>query len=76
MVSARIAEMVLRDEKAVVPISSYHKEYGATFSLPSVVGRGAVIEVMEPDMSDDERQALQRSVETLKKAEMLDIPQG
>jgi L-lactate dehydrogenase len=70
MVSARIAEIILRDERAIIPIGSYHEAYGATLSLPSVVGRTGIIEVIEPDMSDDERQALQRSAETIRKAEM------
>src|SRR6201997_434164 len=39
IVSARIAEMILRDERAAVPIGSYQKAFGVTLSLPSVVGR-------------------------------------
>ena len=70
MVSARIAEIVLRDERAVIPIGSYHEAYGATLSLPSIVGRQGIIDVIEPDMWDDERQALRRSSETIRKAEM------
>ena len=68
MVSARIAEIILRDERAVIPIGSYHAAYGATFSLPSTVGRDGIIEVIEPDMSEDERQALRRSAETIRTA--------
>jgi L-lactate dehydrogenase len=32
-----------------------------TLSLPSIVGRDGVIEVLEPDMSDEERQGLEKS---------------
>ena len=70
MVCARIAEIILRDERAVIPIGSYHEAYGATLSLPSIVGRDGVFDVIEPDMSDDERQALWRSAETIGQAEM------
>jgi len=66
MVSARIAEMVLRDERAVVPIGAYNSKYGVTLSLPSVLGRDGVTQVIEPEMSDQERQALERSAETLR----------
>ena len=69
MVSARIAEIILRDERAVIPIGSYQEAYGATLSLPSIVGRHGIVDVLEPDMSDDERQALRRSAETIRKAE-------
>jgi L-lactate dehydrogenase len=68
MVSARIAEMILRDERAVIPIGSYISRYGVTLSLPSVLGREGVLEVIEPEMSGDERQSLSRGAETLKKA--------
>jgi L-lactate dehydrogenase len=68
MVSARIAEMVLRDERGVIPIGSYNPTYGVTLSLPSVVGRTGVVRILEPAMSDEERQALQRSAETLRAA--------
>jgi L-lactate dehydrogenase len=36
--------------------------------MPSIVGRGGVVRILEPDMTDEERQALQRSAETLRKA--------
>src|SRR5229473_3216227 len=65
IVSARIAEMVLNDERAVIPIGSYQKNFGVTLSLPSVVGRSGVIEVLEPDMSEDEREGLRRSAQAL-----------
>ena len=68
IVSARIAEMIATDERAVVPIGSFHKRFGVTLSLPSVVGRNGVIEVLEPEMSEEERAGLQRSAELLKAA--------
>ena len=68
MVAARLAEVVLRDERAVIPIGSYNAKYGLTLSMPSIVGRAGVVRILEPDMTDEERQALQRSAETLRKA--------
>ncbi len=68
IVSVRIAEMILRDERAVIPIGSLQKEYGVTLSLPSVVGRGGVIEVLQPELSDEERDGLQNSGKNLKDA--------
>jgi len=69
IVSARIAEMILRDERAVVPIGSYHKKFGVTLSLPSIVGRGGVIRSFEPEMSREEEQALILGAANLRKAE-------
>jgi L-lactate dehydrogenase len=68
MVSARIAEIVLRDERAVIPIGSYNPRYGVTLSMPSVLGRDGIVQILEPDMSEYERRALDRSAETLRKA--------
>jgi L-lactate dehydrogenase len=68
MVCARIAEIVLRDERAVIPAGSFNPAYGVTLSLPSVVGRAGVERILEPSMSDEEKQALQRGAETLRSA--------
>ena len=68
IVSARIAEMVLHDERSVVPIGSYQREFGITLSLPSVVGRSGVTRTLPPDLSAEERNGLQRSAENLRKA--------
>ena len=68
MVSARIAEMVLRDEGAVIPIGRYSAAYGVTLSLPSIVGRDGATATLEPRLAAEEQQALARSAETLKKA--------
>jgi len=68
IVSARIAEMVVRDERAAIPIGSYQRELGVTLSLPSVVGRGGVISVLQPTLSPDERSKLEKSAESLRDA--------
>lgn len=66
IVSARIAEMVLRDERAAIPIGSFQHTFGVTLSLPSIVGRAGVVSVLQPNLSVDERSALERSAESLR----------
>jgi L-lactate dehydrogenase len=66
MACARITEMILRDERAVIPIGAYNTKYGVTLSLPSVVGCKGVAETLEPEMTEPERRALQGSAETIK----------
>jgi L-lactate dehydrogenase len=68
IVAVRIAEMVLNDERAVIPVGGFQKQFGLTLSLPSVVGRSGIIEVLEPEMSDEERVGLEDSARTLKSA--------
>jgi L-lactate dehydrogenase len=69
IVSARIAEMVLRDERAVIPIGSYQEKFGVTLSLPSIVGRDGVVQTFEPEMSREEQQALELGAANLRKSE-------
>src|SRR5271169_4873084 len=63
MVCARIAEIVLRDERVVVPIGSYNLKHGVTLSLPSIVGRKGCLKVLYPPLSDAERIGLEKSIE-------------
>jgi L-lactate dehydrogenase len=65
IVAARIADMILRDEKSVVPIGSFNPRYGTTLSLPSVVASKGVERVFEPEMTDYERQSVQASADAL-----------
>jgi L-lactate dehydrogenase len=69
IVAARIAEIVLRDERAVVPIGSYHDTFGVTLSLPSIVGQSGVVGIFEPEMSPEETEGLQKGAANLKKSE-------
>jgi L-lactate dehydrogenase len=69
MVCARIAEIVLRDERAVVPIGVYNPKLGVTLSLPSVVGRNGCLQVLDPPLSNDERIGMDKCVETLRQAQ-------
>ncbi len=68
VVTARIAEAVLRDERVVLPVGVHNPRYGVTFSLPGIVGRNGVEEIFKPDISPEEREALARSARTLREA--------
>jgi L-lactate dehydrogenase len=68
MVSARITEMILRDERAVIPVGYYNPTFGVTLSLPSVIGGEGVHRVVEPEMSEAEHQGLRNSAEAIKRA--------
>jgi L-lactate dehydrogenase len=68
IVSARIAEMILRDERAGIAIGSYHKAFGVTLSLPTVVGNTGAVAVLQPDLTAEERSKLEKSAEMLRTA--------
>jgi L-lactate dehydrogenase len=65
MVCARIAEIVLRDERAVIPIGVYNSKYGVTFSLPSIIGKNGCSKIFDPPLSVEEAKGLERSIQTL-----------
>jgi L-lactate dehydrogenase len=67
-VSARLAEAVLRDERAVLPVAASAPGYEVTLSLVSVLGAGGVQQMHEPAMTSDERAALERSATALRQA--------
>lgn len=68
IVSCRIAEMILNDERAAIPVGGYQEKYGVTLSLPSVVGRDGIVETLTPQLSDEESAALDRSADSIRKA--------
>ncbi len=70
MAAARIAEAIVRDSHAVVPISvSLNGEYGLDglcLSIPTIVGNKGAEQVLEISLSDEEKEKLKKSAEELK----------
>lgn len=66
MVVARVAECILRDERAVLPVGSYQPSYGVTLSLPSVVGKHGVHDVLWPELNEEEQAGVDASAKRLK----------
>lgn len=68
IVTARLVEAMLRDEGLVEPIGTLHPQFGVTLSLPSVIGRGGVSMVLQPELSEEEAEALAASAEAIRAA--------
>ena len=68
LAAARISEMILRDEQAAIPIGVYNSRYGVTLSLPTILGRSGATRVLEPDLTEAERKALDASADMLHQA--------
>ena len=66
----RICEAIIRDEKSILPISSIqHGDFGIddiALSMPAIVGRNGVEDAVPIKLSDQEKEALKASAETLK----------
>lgn len=54
IVTSRIVEAILRDEHYVAPVGSWQQEFGVTLSLPSVIGRSGVIEVLKHSSTEQQ----------------------
>ena len=66
---ARIVEAVLRDEHAVLPVSTVLHDYrginGIALSVPSIVGANGIERVLSTPMDDQEARWLDQSASTL-----------
>lgn len=66
----RICEAIIRDEKSILPISSIqHGDFGIddiALSMPAIVGRNGVEGAVPIKLSDQEKEALKASADTLK----------
>ncbi|MCH7877746.1 MAG: lactate dehydrogenase [candidate division Zixibacteria bacterium] len=68
IVTARLVEAMLRDERMVVPVGTFHTQYGVTLSLPSVLGARGVTAVLDITLDEVESRALSASADTLREA--------
>jgi len=66
----RITEVILRDENSVLPVSTLINDYygisDVCLSLPSIVNRSGVEQVLKIELSAKEQAQLKHSAETLK----------
>jgi L-lactate dehydrogenase len=79
LATADLLRALLRDERRALTVSRVQD--GAcglrevALSLPAIVGAGGALRVLEPEMADEERQALLRSADVLRAAALsLDDP--
>jgi len=66
-----MAEAVLKDKKRILPVAAYLQgEYGEKdiyFGVPAIIGGGGVEKVIEVDLTDAEKVAVQKSFDSVKK---------
>lgn len=69
LAGARLVEAILRDEQAILPVSTVHDGYrgyhGVAFSMPSVVNADGVSTVLDVELSADEERLLATSADAL-----------
>ena len=65
---AQILNTILNDEMRVLPVSSLDSYSEVYYGFPAVVGREGIIRRLDLDLTEKEGIALQKSINTLKKA--------
>ena len=72
MAVGRIAEAIVKDERAVLPVSAVldgqYGMNGLVLSLPSIVGRKGLQEILEMPLSREEQAALEDSARQMREA--------
>lgn len=70
VVIAKIVRTIMRDNRSILPLSiplhNYYGHYGVALSVPCVLGRRGVAETLEIKLDWQEKQALAKSVDTLR----------
>ena len=68
--AAMIVRAIVRDTRQTMPVSVWSDGYagidGVCFSLPCVIGRTGVQRILHPALSDDERDQLRASAESIR----------
>ena len=65
----RICEAIVRDEKSILPVSSIQdtdKISGVALSMPAIVGKNGVEDLVPIELDADEKVALKQSADTLR----------
>jgi len=70
-----MVEAVLKDKKRILPVAAYlNGEYGVKdmyFGVPAIIGGGGVEKVIELELTDEEKAALNKSIESVRKVMQL-----
>ena len=68
---SHIVSKILRDSRTILPVSiplhNYHGHSGVALSVPCVIGKNGVEEVLETKLDWEEKQRLEKSVATIKR---------
>jgi L-lactate dehydrogenase len=57
---------IIYDTRSAIPVSCYVREFGCCISMPAIIGKNGVEEILMPRLNHQEEAALQKSVEAIK----------
>ena len=62
---ARMCKAIIFDQKLVLPLSVYHKEWDMCFSMPVVLGENGIEAILSVPLNEDEQKKLHTSIAAL-----------
>lgn len=62
---AALCENIIFDKNRVIPVSCYVKQYDICMSMPAIIGRTGIKQILIPALNNDEQLLLQQSIQTL-----------
>ena len=63
--AASICESIIFDQKRVIPLSCYNKEFETCLSMPTIVGEQGIEKILAISLTDNEKEALKKSANAL-----------
>ncbi len=63
--AVRLMNTILTDAHTTMPVSNYREEYGCYLSYPAMVGADGKLKQEQLDLTDDEKEKLQKSADSI-----------
>lgn len=64
--AVRLANVILNDARAELPVSNYREELDSYLSYPAIVGRNGIVQQLQLDLTDEELAKLQNCANIIK----------
>lgn len=61
--AVRLADVVMSDARAELPVSNFRQEYGTYLSYPTIVGKNGIVEALHLDLTEKEAEKLELSAQ-------------
>ncbi|GAA4386009.1 malate dehydrogenase [Brevibacterium pityocampae] len=68
-VVADIAEAIVGNSHAIMPVASYLEEFDTFVGMPTVLGREGVVRILRPELTEEEQALLEESARVLREAD-------
>ncbi|MDF2501962.1 MAG: L-lactate dehydrogenase [Anaerosporomusa subterranea] len=61
-----VLEAIILNSRRILPVCTYHQQYGVSFSMPTLIGREGAYQTLPIDLSDGDKECLEKSIQSIK----------